>query len=75
MIIATHKSAPWVEVYASDDESHPADALRQWLNRRKAGMVPFSRGQELALALIIGMALAKRERMVTFQNEEIELIY
>jgi len=75
MIIATHRTGPWVEVYTSDDCGHPADALRQWLNRRKAGRVAFTRAQELALAMELGLAIARGDRMLVFQSESIELIY
>lgn len=75
MIIATHRDNLWIEVYTSDDEPHPADALRQWLNRRKVGRRAFTRKEELALAMELGVALAKKARIITFQGETIELIY
>ena len=55
--IRTKRTNPFHEVYSSDPCNSLDDALAQWLYRRKAGRAPFTRRQELHIAISIGMAM------------------
>jgi hypothetical protein len=67
--ISNERKSVFEEVYSSDSCEKPETALKQWLNRRKAGRKAFSRETEIECAIALGMCLAKRHRRFEFWGD------